>query len=149
MWHLGKDGTNHIYSKYIQMSEEDGDSSVQCSFDSHTLRKQSYSNILRILPQKKENFRMKTGSFHISALNINCGYKLELPRQGGSNTYVPTIYVLYIYIFTLSIGTQFSPAAWLIFCLFLLGYTFPKLLCIHKWIHPSTEPWRTVRCTVC
>ena len=31
--------------------------------------------------QKNENFQMKnSGSFHISAQNIDCGYSLELPR---------------------------------------------------------------------
>ena len=32
-------------------------------------------SLLRILPPKHENFQMKTsGSFHISAQNIGCGY---------------------------------------------------------------------------
>ena len=26
-------------------------------------------------------------SFHISAQNIDCGYSLEMPRQGSSNEY--------------------------------------------------------------
>ena len=52
------------------------------------LRKQTYSNILRILPPKNENFQMKNSSgFQISAQNINCGYLLEPPRRGGSNEY--------------------------------------------------------------
>ena len=34
--------------------------------------------------QKAENFQIKTDIFHISAQNINCGYSLELPRQGSS-----------------------------------------------------------------
>ena len=34
-----------------------------------------------------------SGSFHISAQNIDCGYLLEPPRRGGSKEY-PTIYVL-------------------------------------------------------
>ena len=39
------------------------------------LRKHAYSNILRILPPKNENFQTKnSGSFHISAQNIDCGY---------------------------------------------------------------------------
>ena len=29
----------------------------------------------------------KTDIFHISAQNIECGYSLELPRQGDSNEY--------------------------------------------------------------
>ena len=37
---------------------------------------------------KNENFQMKnSGGFHISAQNIDCGYLLEPPRQGGSNEY--------------------------------------------------------------
>ena len=53
-----------------------------------SLRKHAYSNILRILPPKNENFQMKnSGSFHISAQNIDCGYLLEPPRRGGSNEY--------------------------------------------------------------
>ena len=36
--------------------------------------------------KKKENFQMKnSGSFHISAQNIDWGYLLEPPRRGGSN----------------------------------------------------------------
>ena len=38
--------------------------------------------------QKAENFQIKTSDiFHISAQNIDCGYSLEPPRQGGSNEY--------------------------------------------------------------
>ena len=45
------------------------------------LRKHTYSNIVRILPPKNENFQMKiSGSFHISAQNINCERLLELPQ---------------------------------------------------------------------
>ena len=46
-----------------------------------TLRKHVYSSILRLLPPKDENFQIKnSGSFHISAQNIDCGYLLEPPR---------------------------------------------------------------------
>ena len=46
-----------------------------------SLRKHAYSNILKILPPKNENFQMKNSDiFHISAQNIDCGYLLELPR---------------------------------------------------------------------
>ena len=39
--------------------------------------------------KKNENFQMKnSGSFHISAQNIDCGYLLEPPQQGGSNEYL-------------------------------------------------------------
>ena len=51
-----------------------------------TLRKHAYSNILRILPPKIENFQMKnSGSFRIYAQNIDCGYSLEPPQRGCSN----------------------------------------------------------------
>ena len=51
-----------------------------------SLRKHAYSNILKFLPPKYENFQMKNSdNFHISAQNIDCGYSLEPPRQGGSN----------------------------------------------------------------
>ena len=50
------------------------------------LRKQAYSNILKILPPKSENFQIKNSDiFHISAQNIYNGYSLELPQRGGSN----------------------------------------------------------------
>ena len=58
-----------------------------------TLRKPAYSNILRILPQKNENFQMKnSGSFHISAQNIDYGYLLEPPQRGGSNEYSQSMF---------------------------------------------------------
>ena len=38
------------------------------------LRKHAYSNILKILRPKKENFQIKNSNiFHISAHNIDCG----------------------------------------------------------------------------
>ena len=53
-----------------------------------SLRKHSYSNILKILPPKTENFQIKSSDiFHISAHNIDCGYSLEPPPRGGSNGY--------------------------------------------------------------
>ena len=53
-----------------------------------SLRKHAYSNILKILPPKNENFQIKTSDiFHISTQNIDCGYSLEPPRRGGSNEY--------------------------------------------------------------
>ena len=51
-------------------------------------RKHVYSNILKILPPKNENFQIKKSDiFHIFAQNIYCGYSLEPPRRGGSNEY--------------------------------------------------------------
>ena len=34
-----------------------------------------------------------SGSFHISALNIDCGYFLEPPRRGGSNEYPQSMFL--------------------------------------------------------
>ena len=60
------------------------------------LRKHAYSKISEISPPKTENFKIKKKKnvfffffffFHISALNIDYGYSLELPRRGGSNKY--------------------------------------------------------------
>ena len=53
-----------------------------------TLRKHAYSNILKILPSKNENFQIENSDIlHISAQNIDSGYSLEPPRRGGSNAY--------------------------------------------------------------
>ena len=54
----------------------------------HPLRKNAYSNIMRILQPKKGTFSDKISDiFHISAQNIDCGCTLEPPRWGGSNEY--------------------------------------------------------------
>ena len=58
------------------------------------LRKHTYSNILKILPPKTENFQIKEiDIFHISAQNIDCGYSLEPPRRGGSNEYPQSMFL--------------------------------------------------------
>ena len=60
-----------------------------CSSSLLALRKHAYSNILKILPPKNENFQKKISDiFHISAQNIDCEYSLEPPRRGGSNEYL-------------------------------------------------------------
>ena len=52
------------------------------------LRNHAYSNVLKILQPKKENFQIKKSDiFHISTQNIDRGYSLEPPRRGGSNEY--------------------------------------------------------------
>ena len=52
--------------------------------DTISLRKHAYSNILKTLPSKNENFQKKNSDiFHISAQNIDCGYTLEPPRRLG------------------------------------------------------------------
>ena len=58
------------------------------------LRKHAYSNILKILPSKNENFQIENSDiFQISARKIDCWYSLEPPRRVGSNDRVPTIYI--------------------------------------------------------
>ena len=43
-------------------------------FESCSLRKHAYSNTLKILPPKNENFQIKNSDiFHISTQNIGCG----------------------------------------------------------------------------
>ena len=45
------------------------------------LRKHAYSDTLKILPRKNENFQIKNSDiFQISVQNIDCGYLLEPPR---------------------------------------------------------------------
>ena len=59
-----------------------------------SLRKHAYSNILKILPPKNENFQIKNSEiFHISAQNIDCWYSLEPPRRGGSNEYPQSMFL--------------------------------------------------------
>ena len=61
---------------------------VKPSWSVYSLRKHAYSNILKILPLKSENFQIKILIFfHISDQNIDCGYSLEPLRRGGSNEY--------------------------------------------------------------
>ena len=59
-----------------------------------SLRKHICSNILKILPPKKnENFQIKILIFFIFLLeNIDCGYSLEPPRRGGSNEYPQSMF---------------------------------------------------------
>ena len=59
-----------------------------------SLGKHAYSNTLRILPLQNENFQMEnSGSFHVSAQNIDCGYLLELPQGGSSNEYPQSMFL--------------------------------------------------------
>ena len=47
----------------------------------HSLQKHAYSNMLKILSPKNENFQIKNSDiFHISAQNIIYGCSLELPQ---------------------------------------------------------------------
>ena len=59
-----------------------------------TLRKHTYSNILKILQPKKENFQVKKSDiFHMSAQNIDCEYLLEPPQRGSSNKYPQSMFL--------------------------------------------------------
>ena len=59
-----------------------------------SLRKHTYSNILKFLHPKQENFQIKNSDiFHIPAQNIDCGYSLEPPRRGGSNEYPQSMFL--------------------------------------------------------
>ena len=59
-----------------------------------TLRKHAYSNILKILPPKTENFQMNISDiFHVSAQNIDCRYSLEPPHRGGANEYPQSMFL--------------------------------------------------------
>ena len=52
------------------------------------LRELPYSNKLKLLQPKNENFQIKKSEiFHISAQNKDFGHSLESPRQGGSYEY--------------------------------------------------------------
>ena len=63
-------------------------------FSLYSLRKQAYSNVLKILQPKNENFPIKYSDiFHISPQNIDCGYSLEPPRRGGSNEYPQSMFL--------------------------------------------------------
>ena len=56
----------------------------------YALRKHAYSNILKILQPKTENFQMKFCScffLFMFLLNIGREYSLESPHRGGSNEY--------------------------------------------------------------
>ena len=49
---------------------------------------------LKILPPENENFQIKILIFFIFLLkNIDCGYSLKPPRQGGSNEYPQSMFL--------------------------------------------------------
>ena len=67
----------------IVFHDSNSESTLHPLASGSALRKHAYSNILRILPPKNENFQIKNSDiFHISAQNINCRYSLEPPRRG-------------------------------------------------------------------
>ena len=59
-----------------------------------SLRKHIYSNILKILQPKNENFQTKNSDiFNISAINRYYGYSLEPHRRGSSNEYSQSMFL--------------------------------------------------------
>ena len=73
--------------------EESFDQSFCCCRTMLPLRKHAYSNIQKISPPKTEHFQIKNSDiFHISAQNVDCGYSLEPPWQGGSNEYPQSMF---------------------------------------------------------
>ena len=63
-------------------------------FSISSLREHVYSNILKLLSTKTENFQIKNSDiFLISAQNIDCGYSLEPPRRGDSNEYLQSMFL--------------------------------------------------------
>ena len=75
----------------VALSDQD----IRCRFTmSRTITKHAYSNILKILLPKNENFQIKISDIvHISAQNIACRYSLEPPRRGGSNEYPQSMFL--------------------------------------------------------
>ena len=61
----------------------------------NSLRKHTYSNILKISPLKTESFQIKILNFFLlmSAQNVDYGYSLEQPRQGSSNKYLQSMFL--------------------------------------------------------
>ena len=62
---------------------------------SYLLQRHVYSNILKILPQKNENFQKKKKKiliFFIFLLKTDCWYSLELLWWGGSNEYPQSMF---------------------------------------------------------
>ena len=64
----------------------------------NTLRKHAYSNIMKILPRKNENFQIKISDiFHISARNIDCvTQSMFLSRNKENNVYPYKLQFYYI-----------------------------------------------------
>ena len=85
-----------------------------------SLRKHAYSNILKILPPKNENFQIKNADiFQMSAQNIDCGSSLEPPRQGSSNEYPQSMFLsrnkknnVYLFKYTENFTTKNMKIFW-------------------------------------
>ena len=81
--------TKNIYLAFDQLSVKN----YATYYLINALRKHAYSNILKILQPKEENFHIKYSDiFPISAQNIDCWYSLEPPPRGGSNEYPQSMF---------------------------------------------------------
>ena len=59
-----------------------------------TVQKHAYSNILKILPPKIENFQIKKiWYFSYFCSKYRLWYSLEPPRRGGSNEYTQSMFM--------------------------------------------------------
>ena len=94
-WGINNDKTYDTYEKqYMRIHLGNATITKQSLRGTKTLRKHAYSNILKILPPKNENFQIKNSDiFHISAQYIDCGYSLEPPRRGDSNKYPQSMFL--------------------------------------------------------
>ena len=79
---------SNFYYLFLMEYALDGDNTVII----HSLRNHASSNILKISPPKSFQIK-KMIFFHISAQNIDCGYSLEPPHQGGSNKYPQSMFL--------------------------------------------------------
>ena len=71
----------------------DADQRADVTLHCMPLQNHAYSNILKILSPKHENFQIKSFDiFHISAQNIDCGYPSEPPQRGGSKEYPQSMF---------------------------------------------------------
>ena len=60
---------------------------------STTIRKHTYSNILKISPSKTESFQRKFFIYFIFLFKTDCGYSLELPHLGSYNEYPQSMFL--------------------------------------------------------
>ena len=64
------------------------------SLVTHITKTRPFKYIENFTTKKEKKFRLKIPMFFISLLkNIDCGYSLEPPRQGGSNEYPQSMFL--------------------------------------------------------
>ena len=99
IWDMCLTHMNYFKVKNSKFCRFNTDFRMKLSFnnDNLTLRKQAYSNILKILPPKKKKKKKwkisvkNSDIFLISAQN-RLWYSLEPPRRGGSNQYLQSMF---------------------------------------------------------